>query len=810
VSRANIREHAVSALSSFKIVELAEHVAGEYCGKLLSDFGAVVIKVERPGGSPTRQLGPFAPQGEAPERSGLFAYLNTNKTSVPLDLTAAAGRDALAELLQDADAVIDDHAPGWLASVGLDPASYLGSYPRLSLCAITPFGQSAPDNRRHAEDLTVLQASGWGYHTPSAAESARPPLKGAGRFQASYEAGLDAAMCLAACLYGQGSQDRGRLIDVSKQEVMASRVDYVLSQMVAGDLEVGTGRTLFDLGGPSGIFPCRDGFVYIWMSAPSHWDAIRQLLDDTAWMDDFPANWMERGLTPERVAICRAHIIDWLKTLDKDDAAAIAQTKGLTLAPVNNVSDLPRSEQLRHRGFFAAVEHPAQGRALYPTVPYKLSATPARIAQAAPLLGQNDTAMPQKAAGTLAHPGNGQNKIVKRRGGPLEGVRVLELTKVWAGPFVGKQLAYLGAEVIRIESLGSIDVTRSYGVDDINKAPGFQAVNPQKLSAQIDMKSKEGIALLMDLIGKCDIVVENLRPGAIDRLGLGYAAVKAAHPGIVYVSMGMYGNDGPLAYQTGYAPCFVALSGLSALVGYEGETPRGMNIRYADSSFGTAAAYAALVALLHRQRTGEGQFIDLSAVETMTSMIGDVFMDYSLNGTIAHCDGNRHPDMAPHGLYHCADEDWISIAISSEPAWRALCAAMEQPALPADARFSTLAARKANEVALDDLISQWTRGRDAQALTSMLQARGIAAAKSANSLDLVADDHLWARGFYRYVTDGAGDTKATVGPAWHITDGADITDGAPRLGEHNAYVFGDVLGLAPAEQERLAQAGIIR
>ncbi len=799
----------MSALRSFTIVELAETVAGEYCGKLLADFGATVIKLEPPGGSPTRSLGPFAPGGHGPEHSGLFAYLNTNKSSVTLALTTAEGQAALARLLAGADAVIDDHAPGWLAGIGLDPASYLTTFPQLSLCAITPFGQNAPGTRRHAEDLTVMQASGWGYHTPSGAEAERPPLKGAGRFQASFESGLDAAMCLAACLYGRETQGDGRFIDVSKQEVMASRVDYVLAQMVAGDLEVGTSRTLFDLGGPSGIFPCRDGFVYIWMSAPAHWEAIRQLLDDTAWMDDFPANWMERGLTQERVATCRRHITAWLKNLGKDEAAAAAQTLGLTLAPVNNVSDLPRSEQLRHRGFFQEVEHPVQGRALYPTVPYKLSATPAKIATPAPLLGQHGNVAPPPSPRAATPRFTPQHKTIKRRGGPLEGVRVLELTKVWAGPCVGKHLAYLGAEVIRIESLGSIDVTRSYGVDDINNAPGFQAVNPQKLSAQIDMKSTEGIALLKELIGQCDIVVENLRPGAINRLGLGYEAVKAAHPGIVYVSMGMYGNDGPLAYQTGYAPCFVALSGLSALVGYEGETPRGMNIRYADSSFGTAAAYAALAALLHRNHTGEGQFIDLSAVETMTSMIGDIFMDYSLNGTIAQCDGNRHADMAPHGLYPCGAEDWISIAVPSDSAWAALCAAMAQPELAQDARFATLAARKTNEAALDLLLTAWTRGQDAQELAATLQARGIAAAKSANSLDLVADDHLWARGFYRYVTDSTGQTKATLGPAWQISNGAAITDGAPRLGEHNDYVFGNILGLTPAEQERLTQAGII-
>ena len=243
----------------------------------------------------------------------------------------------------------------------------------------------------------------------------------------------------------------------------------------------------------------------------------------------------------------------------------------------------------------------------------------------------------------------------RARGGPLQGVRVVELTKVWAGPYVGKLLAFLGAEVIRIESLGSLDVTRTYGVKDINNAPGFQAVNPQKLSVQIDMKTQQGIGLILDLLRKSDIVVENLRPGAIDRLGLGYDTVKAAKPDIIFVSMGMYGNEGPLSYQTGYAPCFAALGGLSSLVGYEGQPPSGMNVRYADSTFGTAAAYAAIVALMHRRKTGVGQFIDVSAVECMSSMIGDTIMDFALNGTVHECDGNRHPEMAPHGAYPCRD-----------------------------------------------------------------------------------------------------------------------------------------------------------
>lgn len=397
---------------------------------------------------------------------------------------------------------------------------------------------------------------------------------------------------------------------------------------------------------------------------------------------------------------------------------------------------------------------------------------------------------------------------IATRGGPLQGVRVVELTKVWAGPYVGKLLAFLGAEVIRVESLGSIDVTRSFGVADINKAPGFQAVNPQKLSVQIDMKTPEGVRLILDLLRESDVLVENLRPGAVKRLGLGYEAVKAAKPDIVYVSMGMHGSAGPLSYQTGYAPCFAALGGVSALVGHEGSAPAGMNVRYADSTFGAAAAYAATVALLHRRKTGVGQFIDVSAVECMTSMIGDTVMDFALNGAVHECDGNRHPDMAPHGVYPCRDGEWLSIAVASDAAWRALADAIGGATLCAQPQYGTLRDRKAHEVELDHLIAAWTASHDAQELVAELQKRGVAAAKSQSSVDLVADAHLWARHFFREVQDSAGQTQNIVGPSWKMSRDAVIRDAAPRLGEHNAYVFGTILGLSDEAQRKLAETGV--
>ncbi len=380
----------MSALSGIKVLELSESVSGEYCAKLLSDFGAEVIKLEKPGrGSPTRSLGPFASRGTEPERSGLFAYLNTGKSSIALDISSDAGTAALNKLLNYVDVVIDDHPAGWLKSVGLDPVTFQNHRPGLVLCSITAYGQSPPDDRIHAEDLNVFHSSGWGYHTPSGAGDSMPPLKGPGRFLPSYESGLEAAMCVVAALYERESSNRGQFIEISKQEVLASRVDYVLGQMVAGDMDVSTKRGAFDLFGPAGIFRCRDGYAYIWMSAPTHWDALGQLLGHPEWMKSFPDRWLERECTPERVAQVRHHIAEWLKTQDKHQAAADAQKLGLTLVAVNNATDLKASPQYAFRGFFAEVDHPILGMKLYPTAPYKLSATPAKIQSPAPLLGQH-------------------------------------------------------------------------------------------------------------------------------------------------------------------------------------------------------------------------------------------------------------------------------------------------------------------------------------------------------------------------------------------------------------------------------------
>jgi crotonobetainyl-CoA:carnitine CoA-transferase CaiB-like acyl-CoA transferase len=219
-------EEGASALSDLRVLELSSGVAAEYCGKLLADFGARVIKVEAPAvGAKTRAMEPLAAGAESSERSGLFAYLNTNKQSVVLDPASAGGREARRSLIGTVDVIIDDHPKGWLEALGIDPATCSSQHPALIVCSITPFGYEAPAALQSARSINVLHSS-WGYHSPCHADSAKPPLSGVGRFLPDYESGLVAALALVAAVYWRESSGRGQFIDVSQQASMASLVDY--------------------------------------------------------------------------------------------------------------------------------------------------------------------------------------------------------------------------------------------------------------------------------------------------------------------------------------------------------------------------------------------------------------------------------------------------------------------------------------------------------------------------------------------------------------------------------------------------------
>jgi crotonobetainyl-CoA:carnitine CoA-transferase CaiB-like acyl-CoA transferase len=664
-------------------------------------------------------------------------------------------------------------------------------------CSITPYGGGAPPEFQNAKSFNVFNSSGWGYHTPSHADPAKPPLKGPGRFLADYEAGLDAALCLAASLFWHLHSGRGEFIDVSQQAVLASRADCVLGRFITGEVAPENTRDDYDQQGPASFFACADGFVYLYMTSRNHWMGLKKLMGQPEWLDAFDDDWLEFSVTPEKVVTFQNGFAKWVAGLTKDAAAEEAQRMGVPLVPVKSAADLKNSPQYHHRGFFQHVTHPVLGTAAYPTVPYLMSASPARITSAAPTLGQHTAEIADSIETPRPVPTvkSAQLKPPKvSRGGPLEGVRVVELTKVWAGPYAGKLLAFLGAEVIKVESSGNPDEMRAYGGTDINHAPYFLSINPEVLSVELDLKSAAGVDCLRDLIAHSDIVVNNLRPGAMERLGLGYQQLKSIKGDIISVSIKMWGNDGPLGYQTGYAPCFAALAGLASLVGYPGGPPLGTSMRYGDSTVGAAAALAAVTALLHRDLSGEGQFVDVSAVETLSSMIGDCLLEQDLTGTHVFPEGNRHPDMAPHNCYPCSGGDWISVAVADDRQWRALCDVLGAATLADDARYAGMPERLQHTDALDTDLARFTKSRDAGQLAQRLRSAGVPSSKSATSLDVISDQLLWERELYRFVSDHREGQRPILAAPWRMSAApTEIARGAPDLGEHNDYVLNEIL-----------------
>ncbi|MFT3966607.1 MAG: CoA transferase [Sphingobium sp.] len=373
----------MTALADLILVETAERPAGEYAGKLLADLGATIIKVERPGGAPTRHMGPFHKN-----ESTLFHYLNTNKKSVVLDLSQPGERAMLDALLARANGLIDDHDEAWGGGHGLTSGAVAAAHPHLVHCIVTPFGQGAPAEWQKARPINVINAGGWAYHSPSETPADKPPLKGAGRFLSDYEAGIDAATALLASLHRQRQGKGGQFIDISEVEVQVNRIDCVLDRMLAGEADPSADRGAYDMGGPGTSFACRDGHIYIFMTTKTHWNGLVELMGEPDWTRDFPEDWLEFHCTRDRVAAFRTHFAGWALGQEKAAVSEAAQKLGVAIVPVNTAADLPLNPQFIHRGFFQTIDHPVFGTVAYPTACYRMSATPVTV-RPAPALGEH-------------------------------------------------------------------------------------------------------------------------------------------------------------------------------------------------------------------------------------------------------------------------------------------------------------------------------------------------------------------------------------------------------------------------------------
>ena len=402
---------------------------------------------------------------------------------------------------------------------------------------------------------------------------------------------------------------------------------------------------------------------------------------------------------------------------------------------------------------------------------------------------------------------------------PLDGIRVMDMTQVFAGPTCTRILGDLGAEVIRMESPNRMDITRNliHADNDGQDVPWertlyFAIRNAGKKEIVIDLNQPRGLELLRGIIAESDVLAESFTPRVMRAFELDYEHVKKIKPDIVMISLSGYGQNGPLSDWSAYGMGLEPASGVSQLTGYAGGPPLRSGLSFTDPYSGFLGAGAVLAALHHRRRTGKGQYIDLSEQEAAVPMTGRALMDYAMNGRLAERIGNRSPDAAPQGCYRCQGaDDWLVISVETDEEWLAFCQATGHPEYAADERFVGIAGRRKHHDELDSMIEGWTRKQDHYEAFHLLQEAGVKAAPVLNGKEALLDPQFKARGQYDEF-DHPHMGKRPV--QRHLAAKFDEFDAAPQgpaptLGQHNHEVLGGLLGLSEEELGELEEQGVI-
>ena len=405
---------------------------------------------------------------------------------------------------------------------------------------------------------------------------------------------------------------------------------------------------------------------------------------------------------------------------------------------------------------------------------------------------------------------------------------MIDLSQIFAGPYATKLLADVGAEIIRVEcvarsgrggvlprmkpggAFGGCFPGGDTGERAYNRFAYYNEVNRNKYAITLDLTKQPGVEVFKKLVRVSDVVVENFTPRVMKNFGLDYPVLKEIDPRIIVISLSGYGQDGPYRDYVTYGEGIEAMVGLSKLTAYPGGEPLKPGVAYADATSGLHGAFAILAALRYRRVTGRGQYIDLAMREAVAPLVGEAVVDYVMNRRVASPTGNRNLSMAPHGCYRSRGKDaWLAIAISSDEEWRSFCQVMGNPPWTKEERFATLSGRLASQGELDVFIEEWTAQYSHIELMNMLQRAGVKAGAVLNTEELVNDPHLAGRGFFEELSHPEAGTHIYPGVSWKMSK----TPGrlrlpAPCFGEHNRYVFGELLGMSGEEILMLAEEGV--
>ena len=792
-------------MCGLRVLDLADGTAG-FCSRLLADLGADVIKIEPPGGGPSRKAGPFANDRKNADGSLPFWYHNSGKSSYSLDLEQEPGRLQFLRLAAHADALVESFRPGYLPGIGLGFPELGQANPGLVSVSVTGFGQSGPYSQYKSSPLIAAASGG---QMSVCGRPGRPPLKPYGN-QPYYTASLFAACGVLLALRSRELTGRGQHIDISVQEATAAALEHVLVQYFYDQI-VPSRQGSLQWNSSSDIFPCRDGHVLLTFSRG--WETLVELLDSSGMAGDLQQDdWRDEGFRSRNIRKIQEVLASWTRLQDKEAVFRLGQDLRYPWAAVHSIPEVFDNAQLGARGYFVNAEHPLKPTGFkFPRPVIAFADSPAYEWKPPPRAGTKSGGLEKLIKRWDAPSGTPLRSQERCQDGqpelPLKGIRVLDFTWMLAGPYATRLLADLGAEVIKVQSRHT---ATGAGQNDTGY---FASWNRNKLGITLDLSRPEARQLALELVNKCDVVMENFTPRVMAGWGLSYGDLKLARPDLVMVSLSGFGQTGPWCNYAALGTTVQALSGLTQLTANDRSQPDGIGFAYVDHVSGLYAALAALAALRRRDCHGQGAYVDISELEAACSTLGPALLDYSINGRAAQPAGNVEEcgQAAPHGCYRCKGADrWCVIAAFSDEEWQSLCNVMGRPHLAQQGKFSSARLRIENASELDALIEAWTGHYDPRHVMEMLQAAGVPAAAVNDARDLSGDPQLTGRGFFGELVHPVLGLRGTDGNPIRLYHApAAGYRAAPQLGGDNRRVLMGILGMAEDKFRHYVEEGII-
>ena len=770
-------------LGGLRVIDASTEVAGPYATKLLADAGADVVKVEGPEGDPLRRWTAAGVELPADEDSALFRFLNTSKRSVV---------GTVDELAAGADVVIGDGA--------LDVDGLAEAHAHLVILTISPFGRTGPWADRPATEFTLQAACG---STGSRGRKDRPPLAVGGRF-GEFQAGVNAAVAAVAAWRAGRASGVGEQVDLSMLESMALGMNTYGPLFAELYGVVAPEEPAFRHVDHPSIEPTADGWVGFATIANQQFKDFLVLIERGDLLADEAL--VDINVRTKRAEEFEAAVQAWTLRHPTEEIIERASELRIPVAPIGDGASVPDFEQFTARQVFVEGPHGRQ-----PRVPYRLGDHAGTEFGPAPALGEHTGEIDWNARPTPA-PG------AQAPGLPLAGVRIVDLTCFWAGPSASVTLAALGADVVKVEAVQRPDGMRFTSTRPPTTeqwwewAPVFCGTNAGKRGVTLDLGAADGRHLLLDLVQGADAVLENFSPRVMEQFDLDWPVIHAAAPRVVMVRMPGFGLDGPWRDRTGYAPTMEQLTGLAFVTGWPDLppiVPRGP----CDPLAGQHAAFALLVALEERDRTGEGMLLEVPMVEAALATASGPIVEAEAYGVVQPREGNRGPVAAPQGVHACAEtERWVAVAVTTDEQWAALCEVLGRSDLADEPALGDHAGRRAAQERLDEALEQWAADQPVADAVEALVGAGVPCAEVVSPGAVDRNPQLVARGFFEPMT------RAVIGlhhiPSlpyrfasrgdrpWHRTP-------APLIGEHNDEVLGGELGLGPDELERLRNTSVI-